>query len=186
VRASDADFHQLAAERFITLTGPSISGQPTQSGIEAAAFLKGRAASNDGPVGLDESALGSPATEFAGASKEIKMPDHSVASSDDKGQVRALRGLPQCDPRLWRYFVHEKSKTSKYRDLLIHSLNISAPKNRSHRNVVERIAMVGHIPVESLCEELSHHVFSRGQTISGSVGDEFDQIAGNCVFRRCE
>ena len=57
--------------------------------------------------------------------------------------------------------------------------NLTIPKNRTHRHVVEQIATEFHIPVEYLAEDLDQPVFTRGQVVFDFVGDALDDIARN-------
>ena len=90
-----------------------------------------------------------------------------------------MKGL-RCYPELWEHFNFEKTKTSKFRDLLIYNhVSLSIPGGRTNRDVVEQIAEGSHIPVGSLSDELNQPVHPGSQAIFGFAGDEFDRIADN-------
>jgi hypothetical protein len=90
-----------------------------------------------------------------------------------------MKGL-RCYPELWEHFNYEKTKTSKFRDLLISNhVSLSIQAGRTNRDVVEQIAEGSHIPLESLSDELNQPVHPGSQAIFGFAGDEFDRIADN-------
>jgi hypothetical protein len=81
---------------------------------------------------------------------------------------------------IWGQFSYEKTKTSKFRDLLVSShVSLSIPGGRTNRDVVEEIAKASHIPIESLPDELNQPVDPGSQVIWGFAGNEFDKIADN-------
>jgi hypothetical protein len=84
-------------------------------------------------------------------------------------------------PELWRNFIQAKtSSSSRFYDQLVRKVvSISVPATHTNRGVVEQIAKACEISLESLSEDLSEPVFSRGQTIFGFAGDELDRVADN-------
>lgn len=109
-----------------------------------------------------------------GLTRRIPTPPAKINAKEPPG----MRGR-QCDPRAWRNFRYEKTP-SKFLKLLVSKVvSFSVPANRTNRDVVEEIAKQSKIPIESLPNELSQPVFSRGQAIFGFVGDEIDKIANN-------
>jgi hypothetical protein len=82
-------------------------------------------------------------------------------------------------PEVWTNFSGEKSsKDPGLRDRVVWTfVNLSIPANRTNRDVLEQIAKRAEIPIESLCDELDHPAYPRGQVIFGYAGDQIDRIA---------
>jgi hypothetical protein len=94
----------------------------------------------------------------------------------------------RCSPIRWSRFSSKQTASTGgrtlYRRLILNnyvSCTVAAPC--THSDIAKRIAMqsLKRIPIESVPNELSKHVFPRGRTIFGFPGDYFDQIARNYV-----
>jgi len=89
----------------------------------------------------------------------------------------------RCLPWLWSRFSPGSERGRKvHHELIVNnfiSCSVSAPC--THSDVIEQIAKnaATPIPIESLPDDLTNNVFSRGQAIFGFPGDYFDQIARN-------
>ena len=86
VRAVEVDFRQLAEERLITfvrVSGPGLSGKPTQLGIETAASLRGQAATSGGrPEGDIDAVMKEGSTKTPGSARYPKRAawfEHELA-----------------------------------------------------------------------------------------------------------
>ena len=82
-------------------------------------------------------------------------------------------------PEVWTNFSAEKSsKDPGLRHRVVWTfVNLSIPANRTNRDVLEQIAKLAEIPIESLCDELDHPAYPKGHVIFGFAGDEIDRIA---------
>lgn len=80
-------------------------------------------------------------------------------------------------PEFWTNFSAEKSSKELGLQLVWTFVNLSIPANSTDRNVVEQIAKQADIPIEFLCHELDHPLYTGGQVIFGFAGDEIDKVA---------
>jgi hypothetical protein len=130
----------------------------------------------------------SPAVESVGPDRSADIAPAVVPPAPPELTPKRFDADPQDDPTLgpvaWRRFSPERT-SAKFLALLRYNLaNFSIPAPLTNREVVVKIAKGSQIPIESLCDDISHPVFPRGQVIVGYVGDEIDKIARNYPFMR--
>ena len=114
--------------------------------------------------------------------------DESGTPSADDRATNVPRASQNDDlkPLQWARFSYQRSsKTSKVLSLVPDIfVNISIPSGHTHREVIVKIAKESQIPIDSLADDLSQPVFTRGQAIFGYLGDEIDKIARNYTNMR--